>query len=348
MDVQSGKGTNAKVIQYELLDNDSNYKLIELSQRHRQALIASCVYLRWMSRHSNLPSDLITNDLLDAWVSDLELRLMTDIDFCARMILCLDEDEDVQDAVARLIDRITNGTGLVPGKKQTEEALNRDLVEGTNPTCDKDILYSQCYELIGMTHNALMDFFQKVAVAANATEFVENTWNSLPLLGVIDDALGINGLYDTFQYFVNGIGEGYEGQFTETPGGTKDRLAYDLFCACSIDCNITIARITRMLGKRLAVYVSPPSLSGLVNFLEQLFLIAQDSSFIVDLFFYTAWGLVDVAGFLMGVRFDRLLETVVRMQANEPNDDWIALEAIFGVCPNCEITNTILEGTEVL
>ena len=89
MDVPSGQKSNAKLIQYELPQSDENYKLIELSQRHRQALIASCTYLRWMSRHSTLPADLITNDALDAWVSDLELRLMVGLDLCQIIQDCI-------------------------------------------------------------------------------------------------------------------------------------------------------------------------------------------------------------------------------------------------------------------
>lgn len=341
------KGKIIKVVPYQLEGND---RLLWLTERQRGLLLAMTEYLDWRTRWAELPSPLDDDDYRDSYISNLKSRLMQEIEFCSEMIKCLDDDTDTQRAIERIIDRYNGGTGRSPGDKASEEELNRDFIEGSNPTCDLDILYAQCYQVVKMTHDAIMDFIQKVLTVTNATELVENFWNSIPFLAVLDDVFGVQGIVDFFQYVIEAIGEGYEGQFTETPLGTHDELAYALFCACRVDCNITIARIVRVLSSRLAVYTSPPSLSGMVNLLEQLFLIEQDTSFIVDLMFYTAWGLVDTAGFLFGVRFDRLLEVVVKMKADEPNNDWTVLELPenFGACPNCTIEYTILEGTEVI
>lgn len=331
-------------------DEDGDTTLLWLTDRQRQILLKLSTYIGWVNRWKALPTDLNTPELIHGFAEDTQDRLMDVVEFCAEMIKCLDNDEDTQTAIQRIIDRYNGGSGNPAGQKLTPTEENRNIVEGSNPTCDHDVLYAQCYYAIKMTHDAIMDFIQKVLTVTNATEFVENFWNSIPLLAVIDDVMGVQGLIDMFQYVIEAIGEGYEAQFTETPLGTHDRLAYDLFCICKPDCNITVDRIVRMLSSRLAVYTSPPSLDGLVNFLEQAFLINQDTSFVVDLMFYTAWGLVDVSAFLMGLKFDRLLQVVIRMKADEPNNDWetLQLPENFGDCPNCGITNTIIEGTEVI
>lgn len=340
MDVQSGQKSNAKVIQYSLREGDDNYYLIELSQRHRQALLASCAYLRWMSRHASLPDDLITNDALDAWVSDLELRLMTNIDICAKMIECLETDEDVKSAFE---DFIRDRYGLEPATEKTRQELTENLDAGNNPTCDYDLLFARCRAVIDYTHLAVLDVTQKLEVITNAIELAKAAFDTIPGVSVIDDLTGINGAIQLVEYYQEAIQEGYEAQYTETPLGVRDQLSYALFCLCKADCKISIDRIIKMYQKRLSIYTAPPSLDGLINFLSQIAGTEPDSTFIVEMSHYVAWGLVKLASILFGGIFDTDALKFILALTDEGDNDWMDFEPEFGECPEEVLLTPILK-----
>lgn len=254
---------------------------------------------------------------------------------CEEVAECIDENEATRDALGRFVSGFDgdfrNGDG---GFNEPMPAAERasNLAAGSNPTCDDNILYAQCRFVIDETHLSVLDVLQKVEVLSNVGEIIKNIWDSVPLVATLDDVSGANGVVNMILYWQEAIAEEYEAQFTETVGGLRDKLAYALFCRCRPDCEITIDRILWVYQNQLAKYIAPPNLSGLVNLVETLAGLAQDTTFVVELAHYVAWGLVKIVRFFFGRKYDLVLALLIKIKADEPSDDWEALEILFGAC----------------
>lgn len=256
---------------------------------------------------------------------------------------CIETDAGVQSAIQGMINQSDAFPAEYPyGQNLPSSATTRDIAAGTNPGCDLDILWSQCLGIVQNTNLAIVDVLQKVEVSSNVVELANSLVQSVPLLGTAKDVLGISGAIDMINYYQEAVLEGYSAQYTETPGGVRDQLACAIFCACKADCQITIDRVVGVLQERLSVYVAPPSLEGFVNFVETLAGINQDTTFVVDLAFFTAWGLIKVANFFFGQRFNDTLDVIVALMADEPNNDW---EILCEDCPEPEAWQVDIDFT---
>jgi len=253
---------------------------------------------------------------------------------CAGIIECLENDADTREAFKNFIQSVTGDTRSDGGHGQemTDEETDIDLAAGSNPTCDPDILYAQCRAVIDETHQAVIDVLQKVEVLSNAIEVIHDLWDSIPVLGTLDEASGVDGMVDLANYWLEAVQEEYEAQWSETVGEVRDLLAYDLFCRCRSDCIINVDRILFVYANRIREYSAVPPLSQLINFLEFLAGLEQDANIVVYMAHFVAWGLVKLVRFLFGRRYDRILELLILMKADEPSNDWEALEALFGAC----------------
>lgn len=254
---------------------------------------------------------------------------------CEEVAECIDENEATRDALGRFVSGFDgdfrNGEGGFNQDMSAEERA-ANLAAGSNPTCDDDILFAQCRFVIDETHTAILQVLRQVEVLSNVGEIVKNLWDSVPLVATVDDVSGANGVVNLALYWQEAVAESYEAQFTLTVGGLRDKLAYALFCRCRPDCEITINRILWMYENQLKQYIAPPNLSGLFNLIETLAGVAQDTSFVVELAHYAAWGLVKVARYFFGRKYDNVLGLLIKIKADEPSDDWEALEIIFGAC----------------
>jgi len=179
------------------------------------------------------------------------------------------------------------------------------------------------------------------------SERFKNLWDSVPLVATLDDVSGANGVVNMILYWQEAIAEEYEAQFTETVGGLRDKLAYALFCRCRPDCQITIDRILWVYQNQLAQYIAPPNLSGLINLVETLAGLAQDTTFVVELAHYVAWGLVKIVRFFFGRKYDLVLSLLIKIKADEPSDDWEALEILFGACTFIVYVNTAIDNDHI-
>jgi hypothetical protein len=81
-----------------------DYELYELSHAQTAALISLCQFLYWRTRWITEPPDI------DAFASDTENRLMTSLKFCERMILCIENDNDVRSS---LVDFINDNSSVI-------------------------------------------------------------------------------------------------------------------------------------------------------------------------------------------------------------------------------------------
>lgn len=334
MPTLSGPGVHGKIIKIRPYEDEGNDTLLPLTDRMRGILLAMTEYLDWKTRWETFPSPLDNDEDRINYVSELKNRLMIMIDICERVTDCITNDGDTRNALTILFNLLSGTPGTLPaGENLPVEKLTENLVEGSNPTCDFDILFAQCRAVIQNTNLAVIDVLEKVEVVTNAVEFAKATWDSVPIVGATDDVVGASGIEELFNYYQEAITEEYFAEYTVTAGGFEDQLAYFLFCKCRGDCKITIDRIWEYYNERIQIYLSPPSFEGFINVLEFMFGVEQDTPYVVDLTHFVAWSLVKYGNLFFGQRFDGFLNLILKLTADEPSNDWIALEGVFGECP---------------
>lgn len=244
---------------------------------------------------------------------------------------CIETNEGVQDAIVDLINQHTDfPVNYPPMQMLPSGRLTQDLSTAYNPECNKDILFGQCYGVVDLIDASISDVMQKLETATNVGELVTATISTIPILAGLVKVIGLDGAGDMLDYFQEVAAEGYDAQYTTTPGGTRDQIACAIFCACKDDCTITIQRIIDVLAARLAVYQSPPSLSGFIDLVETLAGINVDTTYVVDSAFYAAVGLMATGNYLFGGVADNVIDLVIKLSADEPSNDWQLL------CNDCD------------
>lgn len=330
MAIPSGSGSDAKVIKYRAYDTEGSERLYVLTTRMTGLLLSMTEYLRWRNRWVNIPEELSTNDALDAYVSDLELRLMMELEFCNEMIKCINTDSDVQKAIRKLINSSAYA-GSNPGTEMNSEELNTDIgnAEVNNPTCDLDILWAQCLAVVQTTNRFIVDVLEKIETATNAVELADVA-SDIPVAGETKNLVGINFVLEMVQYWQNTIAEGYNAGYTLE---YEQNLACELFCSCKGDCLITVQRIFDIMLGRVIEHLNFDDIHDFVSLLETIFGVTLDGTIVTDMAFFAAWGSVVFAQYLFGDVFDGIsMNLVLALAVNDASDDWMIL------CDNCPQT----------
>lgn len=247
---------------------------------------------------------------------------------------CIETSEGVKEAIRRLVNEQLGFPPDFPyGENLPSSRKNQDLTSGYNPTCDKSVLFGQCYAVVDLINDSIVDVNQKLETAGNAIELAQNTVGTIPVLSGVVKVIGIDGALGLINYFQEIVSEGYDAQYTTTPGGTRDEIACAIFCECQADCIITIERVTQVLYDRLAVYQSPPSLEGFVNLVETLAGVNVDTTYVVDSAFYAAIGLMNTGNYIYGGKFTgNVLDMTLALAIDEPSNDWEILCPCSPVC----------------
>lgn len=247
---------------------------------------------------------------------------------CEELTACIQPLLDAQSA--QIINNILNqsqyGT-TTPGIPMTGEQKGANLAEGTNPSCDKDILWAQSLALVQYTNAAIVDVMQKIEAATNTVELA-GLIDAIPILGFIAKALGTEAVTDTTNYFQEAFQEEYEAQYTTE---VENALACQIFCACQEDCRITIDRINAIMQSNVSSII-PDSPTDLLNLIETIAGVNFDTTQVVDVCFFFAWQAGALGNFFFGKNFDRaIFGTLLGLAVNDANNDWILLCD----CPGC-------------
>lgn len=263
-----GKESRGKIITVKPYEQEGDDRLLWLTERQRGLLLAFTEYLDWKTRWAELPSPFDDDDYRDAYVSGLKNRLMVVVEFCAEVINCIDTDEDTRNAIGNIISNFTGNSGFFPiGESLPLEELERDMVVGSNPTCDSVILGRQCSALVRYFDDANTQFFQELAVSANALELA-NQIADLPFINLITRNAGIQSAVDFVLYMVNAVKEQYEAGVDPE---YLDELAKQLYCLCYEDCKITLDRFFQMTAENINELIPTnvsEALGTLVDILE--------------------------------------------------------------------------------
>lgn len=241
---------------------------------------------------------------------------------CEELIECITPLLEAQtlQITNNIINQMQYGT-QTPGQPMTGEQAAENLSAGTNPTCDLNVLWSQCLALTQFTNRSIVDVLEKVEVATNVVELA-GLVDEIPIIELIAKQFGTELATQTINYFQEAVLESYSAQYTET---VENQIACDLFCICSTDCVISVDRVWSVFQQRLSSLI-PTSPGDFIDLIEIMAGIDFDGTEVVDICFYFAWAAAKLAEFLFGEPVTTAtFNLVTELAVNDANNDWTLL-----------------------
>lgn len=291
-----------------------------LTYKQKYALLVQCKYLYWKTRYDNNDGSFD----IAAFAAGIETALMSECDCidCDYMRDCL---QPLFDAITQQLNRIEYGYNEKPGNQLPPDKLQGNMAGSSNPTCDYDILWAQCIQLIEMTNDFITDVLERIESATNAIDAAE-VIGGLPFI----DEFGGDSIQAYVQILNEGIAESYASQYTVT---LRDEMACALFCMCKGDCTISIERINRVFVNYLKdEFGDAPSLFANISALMSYLIDGSiESDIVVYAMYMLWWGVVGVGGTLAGLeQSNYTLAVILQLAADDPSPDW---EVLCAECP---------------
>ncbi len=328
-----------KVLKYSLAEDEGDEADYKLTFRQARALLQTLEYLKWMSRHLSLPSDLSDQKSLNDWVQDLEYRLLKEIPpldgLCDALYDCADAIDDI---VTQAINGTATGDIAQALRDALDTAVNNYVSNNItniigkgsplNPTVTTDTdlkLFGQCVKIVEYTHDVWDDVLQQLEIVSNNVELIKHSLDSIPFLKFLTDAIPANSWLDDLDYILSIEQEGFEAGYTEDiPDGTKWIMSCAIYCACKADHTITVDRIYTAFTSLLSGY-TVPSFENLDNWLSTLLGVDDNDPLIVYATYSMLWGVARLTSFFGNVRLSdgtlRLLLKIGEQDTSlDPND----------------------------
>jgi len=244
---------------------------------------------------------------------------------CDAVADCINNDDAVR---AALSGWSTSEEGYTPGQPPIDITAPINS-PSYNPTCDEDILWAQCQQLVEFIYTKTVEALDDIEVASNATEIVDVVGNSIPFVAAAWDTLGADGVSDLVNYFQEAASESFDAQ---ADSAYREDLACEIFCECRSDCVISSARISDIMAGRVSSYIAsfPASLVDLMTTMAGL---NWTSAIVADAVFYAAFAGFRIASVLIPLVYNRSFDELMRLAVDDANPDW---QILCGTCtPNC-------------
>lgn len=326
-----------KALLQSMRDTEGLYNLVQLSDRHIQALLSITEYLKWGNRYSSLPDEFSSPHVLGDWASGLEERLMHPYEEGQEVPI------DCESAVNCIIDAMNNNQSFrdLFAQKLTPMILNRNnynnyitnityptpsqpIIEATN---GKDLIWARCVAIVEFVHRRITDMMNILEVQSNNIELLKN-FELIPIIGTLFDEIQADVFLDFADYALSTWSEQYNSNWSEDPPvspddpemGSKWVLCCALFCLCESDGVFTVDRINEAF---LSCFVGGlPSLENIAEFAQFIIGINDDNPNVVYGTFVFVWGIARITSMLVNVGItDKFLGAILRL-TDEGNNDW--------------------------
>lgn len=297
--------------------SDENTCLVCLTERQVQLIIAGLVPLRWLTRYLNPDSSLVLPDMID----ELEAELMNTC--CDGVLYCILNDERIQQAIRDQIEKANRGGG--------EESLT----DGTPSlaTCAEDNVWAGVLELVKFVNRQIEDAFQKIELATNAIELIEEWFETIPIFG---DLIAL--LPGFVNWLQESIEEVYLASYTQI---VEEDIACDYFCLYLENCDLNARQLLEYHWNIVSTNPIPITAAEL---LEEAINGTWVGTQAVHIAFAAAYGFLvlgdavnDTLPFLT-IPSTRNLSTQIKLGANNPDSDWSI------VCDVCTDTWSFRRG----
>lgn len=244
---------------------------------------------------------------------------------CEDLTACIQPLLDNQTAnFLAIINQSKYGDPGSPGVPLTPTQTAADLAAGSNPTCDLDIIWAQCMQIVTYTDILITDAIQLAESATNDIELLEVV-SSIPGL----DELGIDAVFGYIEMLTEGIAENYAAQITEA---YLQEVACQIFCECQ-DCEINLDRLLSVMHDRMLSHFSdfPEAFFTVVDMLSYFVDSDIDGTIIADALFYIVLAGGALANTFLGDVGTKPLSLLLKLAVNDANDDWML------ICEECPV-----------
>jgi len=248
---------------------------------------------------------------------------------CDELVACLTPLFEAQTAnILTLINNLNQYGTSTPGLPMTTEERTANLVTGTNPECNLDILWAQCLSLIQFTNRAATDIFERIEAASNVVELAGLS-GEIPVVGLVLQLFGEELATETINYYQEALQEGYEAEYTEDE---EIELACQLFCMFNVDCYVSIDGIYDVFYGNVSDEVP----SDPIEWVQLLLLLAGvdvTADTVVDLVFWCLWGMAKLGHMMFKDVTTVSLEMLLRLAVDDASPDWeILCTDCFNLC----------------
>jgi len=232
---------------------------------------------------------------------------------------------------ATVVNQIRYGdqAGSPPGTPLTSEESSANLAFGSNPDCDKDILWAQCVAVVNYAHRLIIDALEIAETATNDTELL-GALLGLPLIQEIGGAA----IADYVDLLLEGVAENYAAQVTDN---WLSEVEYKIFCTAKSDCKLTVDRIWKVFKDRIDAYFATPM--GAIGTVFDLWSYLSDQdidgAIVADAFHSLVWGGGLLANTFLGDVGTQGFELILALAVNDASSDWQIYEGVYGECTVC-------------
>lgn len=265
---------------------------------------------RWTSEIGTMQPDIATI----AEVLAFKMSGQNCIDFCQYMIDCINDPESgVSDAIVSVV-----GSSSYSNYRDVAQSQNNNvLADGYNPTCDLDILFGQCLQLVSYMDSVNRDILEIIEVLTNRLDMLADVIADITGL----DESAIDAGISWIAFIQDSIAENYDAQITQV---YLEEIACDLFCRARVNnCELTPTILYNCFKDRMASNIS------IQEIITETWIYLTSGTWtgqeIADFMFYSQMALraqlgkvVDKVAF-----FD--INTRLQIYSNDPDPDWSIL-----------------------
>lgn len=293
-----------------------------ITPRQMAALISLAETLGWKTRYLNPPEQ----DVIDEFKSETIYNLMTEIAFCALVIGCITDDEDVRDALNQwFVDQITNTSSTVyqaiqqvyqqnvGGQPMPPDISGQELYD---TDCVEDVVFGAIVYMIDQMELNNVDAQEVAEEITNVLERVNLLLGAIPVF----ETLPVDEVIEYAQtLWTDDLFEAYNAAVTSEYLNT---LKCDLFCI-ALDNNCTLS-IDLMFSYFMGRIAADPT-NTLLQLIQYLVAGVWTGTEIPDTFFA-----IQLIAMKLGNQFFELvgLKQVVgymAIGAHMPDSTWIEL-----------------------
>lgn len=286
----------------------------------------------------------INREIAALFAEALSTARFEDCMSCEQIIACINDNPATRAALAAwfvaelatpgtLRDAVYNAAATAAldagrygyGENLSDTAMHANLGAGFNPTCDPNITWAQCLQLVQKTNRFIVDTIESAEVASDLGEFA--IWVAeLPFLNLIARNTFVTSALEAGEKLLEFTSEAYLAAYTEAK---ENEIACSLFCACVDDCEISVDRIFQVMHERVSQWGTFPTFGNLADWVSWFGGVAFSGGSIVDIIFFAAYGSLKVSNFLFFEPANYLLDTIIAVASDNPSADW---ETLCDVC----------------
>lgn len=239
--------------------------------------------------------------------------------FCEQILACLNDPES---GVANAIMSLINSGDYQANRDSGQSYNNANLAGAVNPTCDRDILFGQCLQIVEYIDTINDEFFAKLEVATNDYDFIADVVGDITLI----DETSIDAVLAWLQFVQDSIAENYNAQ---SDTAYKEALACEIYCiAKDYGCAVTPTILYNVVKDRLSATIT---IEGVLwDALQFLVLGSWEGSQIADFMYFAQFAFRSMLGkFFQKIAWSDIESRMV-IYSNDPNPDWSLL------CTDCQ------------